>query len=73
MKKKIILTSSAIIMGLTMVFAAAQYYYGFILSCGTTIYQTSDRELSSEQLLAIHDALELTLCPNPNEQEIDPS
>lgn len=73
MKKKLILTSLTLIMGLSLAFAAAEHHYGFILSCGRTVYQTHDHELNSDQLLAIHDFLELTLCPSPNEQEIDPS
>lgn len=73
MKKKLILTSLALIMGFSLAFAAAEYHYGFILSCGKTVHMSFEEELSTKQLLSINDCLESTLCPSPDESEFDPS
>ena len=73
MKKKLILTSFALILGLSLAFAAVEHYYSFVLSCGKAVLITLEEELSAEQLLAINDSLESTLCPSPDESEFDPS
>ena len=73
MKKKLILTSLALIMGLSLAFAAAEHHYNFFLSCGKNVFMTFESELSAKQLLSINDCLESTLCPSPDESEFDPS
>ena len=73
MKKKLILTSLALIMGLSLAFAAAEHHYNFFLSCGKTVFMTFESELSAKQLLSINGCLESTLCPSPDESEFDPS
>ena len=55
MKKKIFTSIAALLLAGALLFAIGGYIYGFILSCGQTIYRGYDYPLSDTQLAVIHD------------------
>ncbi len=61
MKKKIIFIA-ATIMAAAGIAVAAEYHFGFILSCGQTIYRSFDHPLSETELLEWTDLFEDTRC-----------
>ena len=50
MKKKFIFIA-ATIMAAAGIAVAAEYHYGFILSCGQEAYYTSDHPLTNDELI----------------------
>lgn len=38
------------------------YHYGFVLTCGKTVYRSFDHELSADELLEWADFFENTIC-----------
>lgn len=60
MKKGIITLVLAVIATGTLF--AAMHHYGFILSCGKTIYQSFDRELADNEILEYSDFYESIHC-----------
>lgn len=62
MKKKIFTSIAALLLAGALLFAIGGYIYGFILSCGQTIYRGYDYPLSDTQLAVIHDQLEEAFC-----------
>lgn len=67
MKHKIILTAflllaASVICGADSLKPGKLHEYGFILSCGITVYQTFDHELTDAELLEWTDFYENTKC-----------
>lgn len=65
MKKLILLASITVAMLASSLLANAStddFHYGFILSCGKTVYKSFDHSLSDEELLQWADHFESTMC-----------
>ena len=63
MKKKIKTGALAFVLTCFLSVAAwAAYHYGFILSCGITVYRSFDNPLSDAELLQWTDFFESTNC-----------
>lgn len=61
MKKKFIIIA-AVLIAAAGIAVAAEYHYGFTLSCGQTIYRSFDHPLSEAELLEWTDFFENTRC-----------
>ena len=61
MKKKFIFIT-ATIMAAAGIAVAAEYHYGFILSCGQEAYYTSDHPLTNDELIQWTKFFEDTKC-----------
>lgn len=60
--KKIIITVLFAITLSFMSYATANYHYGFILSCGQTIYRSFDFELNEDDLIFWTTVYEAEVC-----------
>lgn len=61
MKHKLI-TSLVVMFASLGIAVAANYHYGFILSCGKTVYRSFDAPLSDSEIVAWTDFFEETQC-----------
>ena len=65
MKKLLLFTSITVAMLASSLLANAStddFHYGFILSCGKTVYRSFDHNLSDEEILQWADFFESTMC-----------
>jgi len=62
MKKKIFTSIAAILLAGSLLFAIGGYVYGFILSCGKTIYREFDHQLSNAELIYYSDLYSEMFC-----------
>ena len=73
MKKKIFALLAALFITGFMTLAIGGYIYGFILSCGQTIYREFDHQLTNAELAMWHDHFEEIACGGPLSIPEDPT